>query len=379
MKPILLITSFAFYTLSVFTQTIVYNADSSIVFKKSEQAFEACRTNKIIFNDFDLDGDKDMIWANMGLNYSKMWHNDGKGKFSESSQNFTQQGHGVDLGDLDLDGDLDMVITCAGWTQKNVDYSLPTKIYLNDGNGKYTDSNQNLGDSLLSGNSIKLFDIDMDNDLDIFIVYYKAPDLIYLNNGKGIFIKSNIEIPEHCTWHDLDNDKDIDMLVSDYNSNLKVYLNNGKGTFSENWTYEDTNIVRGFTEFADIDNDGDIDFIRTNATFNELHPTIIFKNNGTGKFTKSQQELNVAKIGKIAFGDVNNDSFVDLVITNFTDEHILWINDSKGNFIDSGIHFPNKGKTCFSPTLEDIDNDGDLDFIIADFFGGENEIWFQQN
>ncbi|MFC1726136.1 FG-GAP repeat domain-containing protein [candidate division KSB1 bacterium] len=50
----------------------------------------------------------DTVCSNMGEIYSKIWLNNGSGYFTDSGQNLTQWGHGVEIEDIDNDGDLDI-------------------------------------------------------------------------------------------------------------------------------------------------------------------------------------------------------------------------------------------------------------------------------
>ncbi|MCP4727636.1 MAG: hypothetical protein GY863_21535, partial [bacterium] len=84
-----------------------------IVLEKSLQEFQAVRTYQIALGDIDNDGDPDAVLSNMGSNDSQVLINGGKGNFSDSGEELTQEGHGVELGDLDSDGDLDFIMSCA--------------------------------------------------------------------------------------------------------------------------------------------------------------------------------------------------------------------------------------------------------------------------
>jgi hypothetical protein len=137
-----------------------------LAFIRSSQTFTARLTPKIGVGDFDGDGDLDAVFATMGLQHSQVLLNDGTGHFIDSGQKLTQQGHGVGVGDLDADGDLDLFMTCAGWNDGEVEYDKPSKVYLNDGDGQFSDSGQDLGDTEPSSTTADLFDFDSDGDLD---------------------------------------------------------------------------------------------------------------------------------------------------------------------------------------------------------------------
>ena len=66
--------------------------NSSFEFKLSKQNFKPAYTSQIVLGDLDSDGDLDAVFANMReFHYSKIWINDGKGNFTPTSQDLTQQ------------------------------------------------------------------------------------------------------------------------------------------------------------------------------------------------------------------------------------------------------------------------------------------------
>ena len=203
-----------------------------LLLENSPQSFGRTETFQVGLGDLDGDGDLDAVFANMAANDSQVWFNDGQGTFQDSGQKLTQQGHGLGLGDLDGDGDLDIFMTCAhfgsggGWSKK------PSRVYLNDGQGTFEDSGQDLGDAELSGNGVNLIDLDGDGDLDAHVIYYEVggmADRVYLNDGAGRFNDSGLALEqEEIAWGDLDADGDLDMLAKAYGEGYRVLLNDGE-------------------------------------------------------------------------------------------------------------------------------------------------------
>ena len=116
-----------------------------------------------MFDVGDLDGDSDLdaIVGNANNQPNKVWLNDGNGVFTDSGQNLGNRNtHYIDLGDLDNDGDLDAFV--ANWN------SQPNRVYLNDGDGNFTDTGQSLGS--LNSASVELGDLDGDGDLDAVVL-----------------------------------------------------------------------------------------------------------------------------------------------------------------------------------------------------------------
>lgn len=346
-------------------------------FRRSEQVFEHAATNDIYLGDLDGDGDLDAVFSNMQFNDSRVYLNDGRGKFTATDQLLTQQGHGVDLGDLDGDGDLDIFMTCAGYGINNVWHHRPSKIYFNDGNAGFTVSTQDLGDSLLSGNNIQLHDIDTDGDLDAVIIYYQEENGIYLNDGQGRFTRSDLTFPTGASWADLDSDGDIDILHREPGIGFTTLLNDGAGRFTEHWSKADSNVHRGGIGFGDIDGDGDLDAVVGFLDQSEHRYSTLWYNDGTGRFSESGVRLPLTRYAKMAIDDLNGDGHADVFLNNFGLPSAVWLNDGKGVLFDSGIRLPGEwmNGAC---ALGDLDGDGDLDVFIAAFGGGPNEVWFNE-
>lgn len=345
--------------------------------RKSEQVFEHAATNDIALGDLDKDGDLDAVFSNMGLNDSRIYLNDGHGQFTPTEQLLTQQGHGVDLGDLDADGDLDIFMTCAGYTVGGIEHNRPSRVYFNDGKANFTVSLQDLGDSLLSGNAIELHDIDTDGDLDAMILYYQEDNGVYLNDGRGQFTRSDLTFPDGSDWVDVDNDGDIDIFVREDGVGFKTLLNDGTGHFADHWSKTDSGLTRGGVGFGDFDEDGDLDAVVSYLDQSEQRFSTLWYNDGTGRFRESDVKLPLTRYARIETGDMNGDGHLDVFLNNFGFPSAIWLNDGKGRLFDSGIRLPGEWQNTSCP-LGDIDGDGDLDVLIAAFGAGPNEVWFNE-
>jgi uncharacterized coiled-coil protein SlyX len=143
---------------------------------------------------------------------NEVWLNDGQGNFTNSGQSLgSGMSIGIALGDVDGDDDLDAFVANQG----------PNKVWLNDGGGNYTDSGQNLGD--LASFDIALGDLDCDDDLDAFVANgattegVDSPNEIWLNDGQGNFTDSGESIGDQTSMGvalgDLDGDDDLDAFV----------------------------------------------------------------------------------------------------------------------------------------------------------------------
>ncbi|MBN2102804.1 VCBS repeat-containing protein, partial [bacterium] len=184
-------------------------------------------------------------------------------------------------------------------------------------------------------------DFDNDGDLDIFAANQTGDLNVLINDGYGSFtriaditsIGITSAIPQAgtgITMGDVDNDGDLDMLlVSDSPaSKAALYFNDGDGTFSigpQSW-----NDINGYMGgFADLDNDMDLDLIFAGYLYSLL-------NNGNGSFDPGSiipySYPSPGDARSIAFADIDNDGDPDFVVTDIVSRARLIRNDfSNGN------------------------------------------------
>ncbi len=338
----------------------------------SQQAFTSPETFQAGLGDLDGDGDLDMVLANPMHNPAQVWLNDDHGGFVDTGQQLTEFGHGVALADFDADGDLDAFITCH-------QSSLTSLVYLNDGTGMFSGSDQAFDDARWSGVEVHLLDLNGDGHLDVHVAYYSdagVPDHIYLNDGQAVFSDSGLLLDEDTlAWGDLDGDGDVDYFGKNWGEGYVVELNDGQGGFTAGWQMADTQVTLGGIGLADFDGDGDLDALVANG-FRETgsQPGRLFWNDGFGQFSDSGELFNHTMGADLAVGDLDLDGDLDAVIANMDRPNEVWLYQD-GTFIDSGLRLGQDDEMSSMPMLGDLDGDGDLDIVIGRFNGGA-EIWF---
>ncbi|MBL0048097.1 MAG: VCBS repeat-containing protein [Bacteroidetes bacterium] len=173
-------------------------------------------------------------------------------------------------------------------------------------------------------NGASWIDFNADGLLDLFVVRGG----LYQNVGNGNFTKntgSGIGLSTGIgnTWADVDNDGDIDCLLSGGNAGgTRLFLNNGNGTFAENTSGVFTNPLklRGWgSAFGDYNNDGWVDlFIAAPFGFAQISDSCKFLvNNGNGNFARIDTSALTDTLDAYTvptWSDYDNDGDVDLFI-----------------------------------------------------------------
>ena len=122
-------------------------------------------------------------------------------------------------------------------------------------------------------------------------------------------------------------------------------------------------------KLGDLDGDGDLDlFVAMLKT-----PCLVFRNDGKGGFTDSGQQLGNNASFAVALGDLDGDGDLDAFVCNSDDqEDAIWLNDGRGMFQRSPQTFPPSSSNDVA--LADVDGDKDLDVVVSNWKGSV-EIW----
>ncbi len=184
-----------------------------------------------------------------------------------------------------------------------------------------------------------------------------------------------------CVMEDFDGDGFLDLMVSSWGlrDQIRFFRNDGDGTFSDRTVFAGlTGIVGGLNlVHADYDNDGYPDVLVLRGAWLKragAHPNSLLRNNGDGTFADVTEEaglLSFHPTQTAAWGDYDNDGWVDLFIGNETadgDVHPceLFRNNGDGTFADvareAGVAIQGYVKGC---VWGDFDNDGFPDLYVS--------------
>jgi hypothetical protein len=197
------------------TRGRVYLNDNKGCFRHAGQPLGQNIQAAVSLGDVNGDGFPDAVisgWRNAEADScpNRVFLNDGRGRFADSGQIFDEDmrhSHGLALGDLDKDGDLDFVL---------VTQSAPfARLLLNDGKGRFT-AGPTLG--TCQAEKVAVVDLNGDGCLDIFLACI-GPNEVWLNNGQGGFSDSGLRLGTEWSWEvaigDINKDGLPDLFVID--------------------------------------------------------------------------------------------------------------------------------------------------------------------
>jgi hypothetical protein len=256
-------------------------------------------------------------------------------------------------------------------------------LYHNNHNGSFTEVSSKAGiqaNKDCFGLGVIAADFQNRGWPDLYVACDSTPSLMYQNNGDGTFrevgLESGVALNQDgflqagmgVSAADYDGDGQLDILKTNFEADVpSLYRNNGKGTFSFE-TYDaklgsQLKYLSWGGGFFDFDNDGWLDvFIANGHVYPEpaaqglagpyRQRNLLYRNAGNGTFEdvtrSSGTGLELERSGRgVAFGDLDNDGDLDVVINNQNDPPTLLRNEG-GN-----------RNACIQVRLEGIESNRD--------------------
>jgi predicted nucleotidyltransferase len=274
----------------------------------------------------------------------------------------------VAWGDYDNDGDLDILLTGMDSGHNRV-----SAIYSNDGSDAFTVAVTDPITDVYQG-SVAWGDYDNDGDLDMLLTGDAGSDNlvanIYRNDGSDTFTDIGASLTgvdvSSVAWGDYDNDGDLDILLTGHDGQLRVtniYRNDGLDSFVLINTSALERVTDGSVAWGDYDNDSDLDILLTG--YNGEGVAKVYRNDGSDTFTDISASLTGVANSSAAWGDYDNDGDLDILITGYWSGFTakVYRNDGSDTFTDISASLT--GVSNSSSAWGDYDNDGDLDILIT--------------
>jgi hypothetical protein len=335
--------------------------------------------------DIDNDGFGDIYRT--GLTEGVMLRNNGDGTFSDvtaKTGTSNKGGWGVSASfvDIDRDGWLDLYVgnyllytiegdvDCLAVTGQN-DYCPPNsyrpqpdRLYRNRGNGTFEDVTRRALEGGAYGPALGVSTADFDNDgwIDIYVGNDGMPNQLWMNqrngtfkdmaflNGAAVNGAGNSEASMGIDAGDFDNDGDEDLFITNWLAQMNIlYVNTGRAIF------EDRKAASGLatpslaktgfgTAWFDFDNDSWLDIITLNGSVSTIEAQAraedpfplrmlnqLYRNLGDGRFEdvsdRGGEPFTLLDVSRgAAFGDVDNDGDVDVVVGTAAGPTRLFLN-----------------------------------------------------
>lgn len=332
----------------------------------------------VAVGDYDNDGYEDLYVA--GVNRNFLFQNNRDGTFSEVTKAAGVRGFDPVRGktwsigaawlDYNNDGWLDLFVVnycvwgldkdpyCGPESRKFRVYChpsefdpLPNALYRNNGDGTFTDVSgpSGIGRYLGKGMGVAVADYDDDGYPDVFVANDTTRNFLFHNNGDGTFSEAGLQAGVAyngdgaalsymgADFRDVDNDGRPDIFVTAISNEMFCYFHNeGRGLF-EDFTHASllgrlSIFMSGWSNgILDFNNDGWKDLFSANSHVNdqiEMEMNVPFKQrnavfaNMRGKFVDvsatAGQDFQVASAHRgCAFGDLDNDGKIDVVVSRF--------------------------------------------------------------
>jgi hypothetical protein len=346
--------------------------------------------------DYNNDGWDDLYVTCLGQN--RLFKNNGDGTFKDvtvaANVGDPRWSAGSAFADYDNDGDLDLFV--ANYVNFDID-KLPSNerpclyrgievqcgprglpgagdtLYRNNGDGTFTDVSAKAGVSDPNGYygmGVIWSDFDEDGFVDLFVANDATPNFLYKNNGDGTFkdigFVSGAAVNENggeqacmgMTVGDYDRDGKLDIFATNFSQEYNVlYRGMGKNMFADvSYAAKVAEVSLPYvgwgTKFFDYDNDGWLDLFVANG---HVYPQVdkanldagyrqrklLHKNNRNGTFSEVAAHLGAPLLEKrtsrgVAFGDIDNDGDVDMIVNDLDGAPSLLRNDG-GNAGNSVI------------------------------------------
>ena len=381
----------------------LYRNDGNGVFTDVTEASGLAGTgydNGVAVGDYDNDGHPDLFVA--GVHHSTLYHNHGNGTFTDvtvkSGLDATLNHPDAEFGpwwaitaiwvDVNNDGLLDLfIVDYLQWeyySQRRCEFDLvgdychpkffkgqPNQLFLNNGDGTFQNVSKQwrLRDQVGKGMGVGMADYDLDGRPDLFVTNDASWNSLFHNLGnkfENVAFEAGVALPEGgafisgmgTDFRDWNNDGYPDITFAALiGQSFPMFQNRGKASFQEVTTESGMRHaslqMSGYgVGLYDFDNDGWKDLFVSGGHVQSVplpgqpidQYNAVFRNPGrNGKWEALKAGLDASPAARhrgCAFGDLNGDGRVDVVVSAIGREAEIWMNRSQhsGHWLDIALH-----------------------------------------
>ena len=388
---------------------------------------------KLAVGDVNKDGLDDFYIGGAKGQSGSLFIQNANGTFKATNQAiFEEDAAGEDTDalffDADKDGDLDLYVASGSNEFSASNTALKDRLYLNNGRGSFTRSPKIFPAGRLESTAcVQASDFDNDGDQDLFVgvrmqpFYYGVPVSGYIlkNDGKGNFQDitkqaapklEKLGMFTDASWADVDGDNDQDLVVVGDWMPITIFYNNN-GDFQQTDTIPQSSGFWNCIKAADLDNDGDLDFVLGNHGENTRfkastkQPITLYINDFDGNRTLDQivsvyngdksyplimrndmvMQMPILKKKYLKFNNYKNQTVQDIFPAQQLAKSVVYqvettasavlLNNGSGQFQQQKLPTAAQLAPMYGLHLEDVNKDGNIDILMGgNFYYSKPEV-----
>ncbi len=363
-----------------------YYGDNVGVFLGNDDSHDALQTiystgssahpHSVVVTYLNNDTNLDMVIANSGNQNVGVRLGYGNGTFAiettySSGANFLPQY--ATIGDFNKDNQVDIAVANILNDSINVFLGFENGTFGNPGTYATGDGSQPYWISVADFNNDSRLDLAVansgTNNVGVFLGY----NTVTFNRQKPSSCGLGVS-PQFFVVRDFNNDNRLDIAVADFNNHdVGIHLGYGDGTFAPQKIYlTGSNAWPCSIAAADFNNDSQLDLVVTNCYSDNVG---VFLGHGDGTF--GSQKLYSTGNGSVpafvAVGDFNSDNRLDIVVANYgTDNLSIFLGYGNGTFSMQATYSTGYGSSPNFIVVGDLNSDNNLDIVVAN--SGSNNI-----